>query len=138
MKNEFRYLFGESWGGMTMLIKLTSNTSGEMIMFAKHAHRLFEIIGKECTARGVFTAEQLAPAIASLHRAVDEERIAAKRRTEEERYTESKERDRDEDAADETADGQVSLGQRAQPLINLMEWTLKEKGFILWEAERDF
>ena len=24
----------------------------------------------------------------------------------------------------------VSLGQRAQPLINLMQWTLKEEGFI--------
>ena len=32
----------------------------------------------------------------------------------------------------------VHLGQRAQPLINLMEWTHKEGGFILWEAAKDF
>ena len=32
----------------------------------------------------------------------------------------------------------VSLIQRAQPLIHLMEWTVKEKGFILWEASGDF
>ena len=32
----------------------------------------------------------------------------------------------------------VHLGQRAQPLINLMEWTQKEGGFILWEADKDF
>ena len=56
-----------------MLIKLTSNTSGEMIMLAEHAHRLFHIIGKECTARGVFIAEQLPEAIEKLHRAVIDE-----------------------------------------------------------------
>ncbi|WP_301100392.1 DUF1840 domain-containing protein [Propionivibrio sp.] len=105
-----------------MLIKLTSNTSGEMIMFAKHARRLFEIIGKECSARGVFTQEQLPQAIASLHRAVDEDKAHS----------------RDEEGADDKNTEQISLGQRAQPLIHLMEWTLKEKGFILWEAERDF
>lgn len=26
-----------------------------------------------------------------------------------------------------------NLGQRAHPLIKLMEWTYKEEGFILWE-----
>ena len=46
-----------------MLIRLTSSTSGEVVMFAKHARRLFEIIGKECTARGVFTFEQLPAAL---------------------------------------------------------------------------
>ena len=59
-----------------MLVKLTSSTSGEMIMFAKHARRLFEIIGKECTARGVFIAEQLPEAIDKLHRAVNDEKQA--------------------------------------------------------------
>ena len=47
-----------------MLVRLTSNTSGEMIMFAEHAHALFEWMGKESTARGVFTREQLPEAIA--------------------------------------------------------------------------
>ena len=59
-----------------MLVRLTSNTAGEMIMFAEHARRLFEIIGKECTARGVFTKEQLPEAIHCLRRAVHEERLA--------------------------------------------------------------
>ena len=36
-----------------MLVRLTSSTSGEIIMFAEHAHALFEWIGKETTARGV-------------------------------------------------------------------------------------
>lgn len=132
-----------------MLIKLTSNTSGEIIMFAKHVRQLFEIIGKECTARGVFTREQLPPAIASLHQAVDEEKYAAKRLADEERAnagkTHGKTHDKahDQDAeddvdAEEKAKAQVSVAQRARPLINLMEWTVKEKGFILWETDQDF
>jgi len=128
-----------------MLIKLTSNTSGEIVMFAKHARLLFEIIGKECTARGVFTREQLPAALDSLHRAVDEEKLAARLRADELRDADKKPgdashdkpHDHDEDAQEKAA-AQVGLAQRAHPLINLMEWTVKDKGFILWEAEQDF
>ena len=120
-----------------MLVKLTSNTSGEVIMFAKHLRRLFEIIGKECTARGVFTTEQLAPAITRLRGAVDEEKLA-KHLAEQEPASEEQPLEKDEIGADHHADAQISLGQRARPLINLMEWTAKEKGFILWETDHDF
>ena len=134
-----------------MLIKLTSSTSGEVVMFAKHARLLFEIIGKECTASGVFTFEQLPAALARLYQAVDEEKLAAKLLANEERNGKSPPCEarqvlhvRDEDEADgelvlDCKDRQhVTLGQRAQPLIHLMEWTVKEKGFILWEASGDF
>ncbi len=142
-----------------MLVRLTSSTSGEIIMFAEHAHALFEWIGKETTARGVFTAEQLPEAIDRLRRGVVEEKAAARRLAEELRANEGKSKMRDdkadEDEDEESGDGEdddgeesgskkkaskvrVSLGQRAQPLINLMQWTLKEEGFILWEASADF
>ena len=127
-----------------MLIKLTSNTSGELVMFAQHARRLFEIIGKECTARGVFTFEQLPSALARLYQAVDEEKLAARLLADEERagkggeeMTEDAE-EGDDLAVERKAQAQISLGQRARPLINLMEWTVKEQGFILWEAKQDF
>lgn len=137
-----------------MLIKLTSNTSGEIIMFAKHARQLFELIGKECTARGVFTAEQLPPALLGLHRAIDEEKLAAKLLAGEERAAGSKphdkhhehpehhhdkhHHDKDGDSIEHPVEVPVGLAQRAHPLISLMEWTVKEKGFILWEADHDF
>jgi hypothetical protein len=133
-----------------MLIKLTSNTSGEIIMFAKHARQLFEIIGKECTARGVFTREQLPEALVNLQRAVDEEKLAARLRADEERAGEApphekkhekkhdKQHEQGDDDAEQKPEMQVGLGQRARPLISLMEWTVKEKGFILWEADHDF
>ena len=123
-----------------MLVKLTSNTSGEMIMFAEHARRLFDIIGKECTARCVFTKEQLPDAIARLRQAVQEDRMAQQSKEHEDQRDGVDERDEDEERAEARKAGRigVSLGQRAQPLINLLEWTNKEGGFILWEAERDF
>ena len=32
-----------------MLVRINSNTSGDMIMFAEHLRLLFDIIGKECS-----------------------------------------------------------------------------------------
>ena len=128
-----------------MLVKLTSSTSGEMIMFAEHAHRLFEIVGKESTQRGVFTQEQLPEAIDKLHNAVHEERLEqqeAERRAREEGCADDEVLDEEQEEEREEAikSGRtgVSLGQRAYPLIHLMEMTLNEKGFILWEADRAF
>ena len=106
-----------------MLVRLNSSTSGKMIMFAEHAHQLFEIIGKERTASGVFAKEELPEAIAKLQYAAKEDRMTEIR---------------DEVTEEGKSTPIISLAQRAVPLIHLMEWTLKEKGFILWEAEQDF
>ena len=123
-----------------MLVRLTSNTSGEMIMFAEHARRLFEIVGKECTARGVFTTEQLPAAIARLRQAVQDDRQAQQSGERQDQRDGVDEREEDEEHAEARKAVRigVSLGQRAQPLINLLEWTQKEGGFVLWEAEHDF
>lgn len=126
-----------------MLIRLTSNTSGEMIMLAEHAHRLFHIIGKECSARGVFITDQLPEAIEKLHQAVNEEKQAlleAERRARESHDEEDEDPEEKAAREEEYMAGRIGvhLGQRAQPLINLMEWTLKEGGFILWETDKDF
>lgn len=122
-----------------MLVRLTSSTSGEMIMFAEHARRLYEIIGKECTSRGVFTKEQLPAAIAKLHHAVHQEKLAlheAEHKAHEEGLGNEDEIIDDEDH--KAGRVGINLGQRATPLIHLMEWTQKEEGFILWEADNDF
>ena len=125
-----------------MLVRLTSNTSGEMIMFAEHAHALFEWMGKESTARGVFTREQLPETIARLHQGVEEEKLA--RHLAEEKRAESVHGQHEEsveeveEVEEAHPEEHVTLGQRAQPLIHLMEWTLNEGGFIIWEAAEDF
>ena len=124
--------------GTVMLVRMNSSTAGEMVMFAEHARRLFDIIGKECTARGVFTCEQLPEAITRLKEAVAEENLALKA-AERQAHEEGLEPE-DEAVEDEEyrSGAGIHLGQRAAPFIHLMEWTLKEKGFILWEAAHDF
>lgn len=118
-----------------MLVKLTSSTSGEVIMFAAHVRGLFEKIGKACTARGVFAKEQLPDAIARLKQVVEEEKLAARAAAAE---SQTKPENAGKDEEEKKPEVSVSLGQRAVPLIRLMEWTLKEEGFILWEAPADF
>jgi hypothetical protein len=115
-----------------MIVRFTSSKAGEMIMFAEHARRIFDLLGKAGSARGVFTAEELPGAMAQLRAAID----AAKA---EEKRAPAKDETEDATADDEQkkADA-VSLAQRATPLLRLMERTQKEGGFILWEAAQDF
>ena len=51
-----------------MLVKFDSNVAGEMLMFADVARRLLTLAGKECTARGVITREQIPEIVARLRR----------------------------------------------------------------------
>lgn len=112
-----------------MLVRFESNVAGEMLMFAEVARRLLRAAGKECSARGVILAEQVPEIVARLRAAVE----AARER---EANPDAEDEDEDEDAA---ANPVVTLGQRAQPFIELLELTAREpKGFVIWEAARDF
>ena len=105
-----------------MLVKFTSSTSGQIMMFATVARPLLELIGKDCNARGVITNEQLADAIQRLRMASADSKA-----------------DQQAEADDEAEEGRkVGFGQRAFPLIELLEWTRKEDGYILWDAAKDF
>ncbi len=112
-----------------MLVKLTSSSSGQIIMFSDVAHRLFEIAGKKCTARGVFTKEQLPDTIEKLNQAVDTEKAMF-------RPTDAQ----SEETSDEKKkiSPRISLAQRAYPLLALMKLTQKESGFLTWQAANDF
>ena len=114
-----------------MLVTFNSSVSGEMLMQAEVAKRLLELIGKECTARGVITLEQLPEALALLRRAVAEEKTGQQQAgAVDNGYP---------DPDDETsAEPPVGLARRAFPFIEMLEWTQREDGFVLWEASRDF
>lgn len=113
-----------------MLVKFTSSTSGQIMMFAQSARQLLDILGKECSARGVITTEQLPGAIERLRVAVaDEKGLSAA----------MDERPNDvTDSDDQDQTSRVGLRQRAYPFIELLLWTSKEDGFVLWEAAKDF
>lgn len=112
-----------------MLVTFTSSTSGEIMMFAPIARQLLEVLGKECSARGVITTEQLPQAIHCLRQAVSA--ASAPPAADEGSVT--------ADGGDDPAEGpRVGLAQRAYPLIDLLEWTQQREGFILWQAAKDF
>jgi len=113
-----------------MLVKFTSSTSGQIVMFAPIARQLLDLIGKECTARGVITTEQLPEAIERLRLASAGARGTPSPATEDAMAS--------EDSNNDAESAPVGLGQRAYPLIEILEWTRKEDGFVLWEAASDF
>lgn len=104
-----------------MLVKFNSSNAGEMLMFADVARRLLQAAGKLCTARGVIRADEVPAIVALLRQAA----------------TADKTTHADDPEADDA--NKVSLGQRVQPFIELLELTARDAdGFVLWEAAKDF
>jgi hypothetical protein len=111
-----------STGGKSMLVTFKSGVCADVMMFVEVAQQMMEIMGKEFTPRGVFTVEQLPHAISRLKQAVAEDRQlrqgAAPPPEDEEEGEERRER--------------VSITQRALPLIELLECSLREEKPVLW------
>lgn len=114
-----------------MLVKFRSSKAGDLIMYADNARPILKLLGKETLARGVITEEQMADAIAVLDAAIVREKAAR--------------------AAGESADANaqamaeakgdalpISFLQRVVPFVELLRRTLKEKGYVTWEAAGDF
>ena len=110
-----------------MLVKFHSSVAGEIIMFAPVAHALLEIIGKRAEERGVVTTEQLGAAIDRLRQAVaagGSQPLPCDANPPPDRNGRPVEA--------------ISLSRRAFPLIDLLQRTQRDEGFILWEAPKDF
>ncbi|CAG4884835.1 conserved protein of unknown function [Georgfuchsia toluolica] len=108
-----------------MIVTFKSPAAGDVIMFADVAHLMMEIMGKDATATGIVTIEQLPAAIARLRAAV----VADKARR-------ANLADEDPPHNEATEDGDkhdhVSLAQRAVPLLELLEWSLKKNKPVTW------
>ena len=107
-----------------MLITFKSRAAGDVIMFGEVAQTLLEILGKDRNdSRGIITLAQLPGAIATLRAAIAADKArAAGVETDEE----------DEDAPRGMA-GNVALWQRAAPLLELCEYSLKDELPVIWE-----
>ena len=100
-----------------MLIIFKSPTSGDVSMLEKNAQELLSLLGKNPDDRqGVITVEQLPAAINALQAA-----IAA-----------DKARPKNNDESDDEAEPEISLAQRALPLLQLLQNALKEKAMVTW------
>jgi hypothetical protein len=107
-----------------MLIVFKSKAAGDVMMFGDVAMRLMEIMGKAAGEKGIVTVEQLPEAIARLKAAVAQDKA------------EHPDIDHDERIFEKTPDGgkreYVSLARRAVPLIELLEYSLKEGEPVVW------
>ena len=107
------------------LVVFRSKAAGEIFMFAETARRIFDIIGKAESPRGVITAEQVPDALARLAAAVDEEKPQLKAAAEQ---AQDADRRGDEVAASRA----ITLGQRAFPLLEMLRAAQKKKVDITW------
>ncbi len=107
-----------------MLIIFKSKAAGDVMMFGDVAMSLMEIMGKTPGEKGIVTVEQLPEAIARLKAAVTQDKSA------------NPTLDHDERHFEKTPEGgkreHVSLARRAVPLIELLEFSLKEKEPVVW------
>jgi len=108
-----------------MITIFRSKASGDVIMFGDVAQKLLELMGKEAGAQGIITVEQLPGAIALLQAAVAADKEQRQGQAEEDLP-------QSETAADGSRRPYVSLAQRATPLLELLQWSLKKRVPVVW------
>lgn len=104
------------------LVVFRSKVAGDIVMFADNARRIFEIIGRPESARGVITAAQVPDALSRLTAAVDEEKL---------QRAASASDDSDAGHSGQQARG-VTFSQRAFPLIEMLRAAQKKGADITW------
>ena len=107
-----------------MIVTFKSAASGDVIMFGDIAKRMMELMGKNVTDQGIVTVEQLPDALAQLRAAVAADK--ANRAGNDDEESDSAQH------GGRNAGPNVSLTQRATPLIELLEWSLKKKKPVTW------
>ena len=106
-----------------MLITFKSGASADVIMFGDAARNLLKVLGKDPNDEtGIVTVEQLPGAITALKAAIDENK--------------QQHDDVSDDETDEEAprgmSAPVSFAQRAWPLLDMLEYSLKEQKPVTW------
>ena len=108
-----------------MLYEFKSRATGTVVMTGPVAEQVLAIVGKAPGPQGIFTVEQMGPAIAALQAAVERERT--------ERESDPRDADRhrdDEDEADRTPS--ISLAQRAWPLMDMVRAARAADQVVTW------
>ncbi len=101
------------------MITFRSEVGPDIMMFDDVAHRMMELMGKEKTARGVITVEQLPACIAHLKTAAAVDKAQHGDPLD------------DEDEGSEAA-RPVGLSQRITPLVELLEISLERQKPVTW------
>lgn len=104
------------------MVRFSSKASGDVSMLDAHAHRLLSILGKPEAARGVITVEQLPEAIARLDAAIAQEASVREQADDDD--------ERDDDGKSDEDD--VSLAQRAYPLLDMLRRAQARGVDVVW------
>jgi hypothetical protein len=111
-----------------VIVIFQSPASGDVIMFGDVAQRMMKLMGKDVTDKGIVTVEQLPDAIARLKAAIEEDKRQRAGLSEED----LPQTEPDVGKAAKSARPFVTLTQRAVPLLELLEWSLKKKKPVVW------
>jgi hypothetical protein len=106
-----------------MIVTFQSQAAQDVIMFGDVAYRLMEIMGHEAAAKGIVTVEQLPDAIARLRAAITADKQQQAATPEDE-----------SPQADSQSESRqlVSLAQRAVPLLDMLQWSLRKNKPVMW------
>jgi hypothetical protein len=107
------------------MITFRSQAAADVMMFDDVAKRMMELMGKEVAERGIVTVDQLPDAIARLREAIAADRARSRGEQEEDRP-------QTEEAPGGGRRAYVALAQRAIPLLQLLEYSLKDEKPVMW------
>jgi len=111
-----------------VIVTFQSPASGDVIMFGDVAQRMMKLMGKDVTDKGIVTVEQLPEAIARLKAAIEEDKRQRAGVNDEDLPQAEPDRSR----SAQSSRPFVTLTQRAVPLLELLEWSLKKKKPVVW------
>ena len=107
------------------LVIFRSKAGADITMFAESAGRIFEVIGRPESARGVITAEQIPDALQRLTTAVEQEKGQHRASVEAS----------NEDSENKGLQARgVTFSQRAFPLIEMLRAAQKKGADVTWGA----
>ncbi len=107
------------------MIVFRSPAAADVMMFDDVARNMIAIMGKEPADRGVVTVEQLPEVIARMKQAIAADHARHAGISEEDRP-------QTEAAPNGSQRPYVSLAQRATPLVELLEYSLKDEKPVMW------
>ncbi len=108
-----------------MIVTFKSQATADVIMFGDVAKRMISLMGKEFTDKGIITVEQIPDAITRLREAIADDKRQRAGLTEEDMPLQES----DEGGGKRPF---VNLVQRAVPLVEMLEWSLKEGKPVVW------
>ncbi len=102
-----------------MIIKFTSEDSGDFVMLSHVAEPLLKMMGASGNLKGAVSGDELRASLERLETALRHHTEPAK--------TESEE--------DEEKELPVALGTRAVPLVEMLKTACEGGGYVMWQPE---